>query len=391
MAILLGGYRHAGQYPRLMRTKTQATGPQFISRRGFLQLSSMGIMAALGLVIQSQSKMFHLFDRINKNWTNPEEALARFSFVEVLNPNQLGRVLNGSIDVYDVPSFNGKRVNTYWRDQTLPITDITIGKSEDSFNMVWYKVGEEGYTHSGAIQPVLTKTNPVVAQLPPDGAVAEVTVPYTDAHWDPGEDEPVAYRFYYSTTYWVTEIVADENGTPWYGVRDDKWEYMYYVPASHLRIIPHEEMQPISPHVPPQNKQLEVHLPEQVMIAYEFDQPVFMARVATGAIFSNGDYSTPTGRYTTFHKRSSRHMARGNLAANGYDLPGVPWNSYITEDGIAFHGTYWHNNFGRPRSHGCINLTSQAAKWVFLWTMPVVPPDQESKYDDAATVVDIIE
>ena len=348
-------------------------------------------MAALGLVIQSQSKMFHLFDRINKNWTNPEEALARFSFAEVLNPNQLGRVLNGSIDVYDVPSFNGKRVNTYWRDQTLPITDITIGKSEDSFNMVWYKVGEEGYTHSGAIQPVLTKTNPVVAQLPPDGAVAEVTVPYTDAHWDPGEDEPVAYRFYYSTTYWVTEIVADENGTPWYGVRDDKWEYMYYVPASHLRIIPHEEMQPISPHVPPQNKQLEVHLPEQVMIAYEFDQPVFMARVATGAIFSNGDYSTPTGRYTTFHKRSSRHMARGNLAANGYDLPGVPWNSYITEDGIAFHGTYWHNNFGRPRSHGCINLTSQAAKWVFLWTMPVVPPDQESKYDDAATVVDIIE
>jgi lipoprotein-anchoring transpeptidase ErfK/SrfK len=126
------------------------------------------------------------------------------------------------------------------------------------------------------------------------------------------------------------------------------------------------------------------------MIAYEFDEPVFMARVASGALFSNGDYTTPLGRHTTFHKRSSRHMARGNLAANGYDLPGVPWNSYITEDGIAFHGTYWHNNFGHPRSHGCINLTPQAAKWVYLWTIPTVPPNEPGIYELTGTVVDII-
>jgi hypothetical protein len=81
-----------------------------------------------------------------------------------------------------------------------------------------------------------------------------------------------------------------------------------------------------------------------------------MARVATGAVFSNGDFSTQPGRYMTFHKRSSRHMARGNLAANGYDLPGVPWNSYITEEGIAFHGTYWHNNFGVHAATGASTL-----------------------------------
>ena len=83
-------------------------------------------------------------------------------------------------------------------------------------------------------------------------------------------------------------------------------------------------------------------------------------------------------------------MARGNLAANGYDLPGVPWNSYITESGIAIHGTYWHNYYGRPRSHGCINLTPQAAKWVFLWTMPFVPPDEVKIYEDTGTFVEII-
>jgi len=188
----------------------------------------------------------------------------------------------------------------------------------------------------------------------------------------------------------VIEAVVDESGNNWYGVKDDKWEYTYYVSPSHLRIIPSTEIQPISGDVAAQHKRIEVRLPEQVMIAYEYNEPVFMARVATGAVFSNGDFSTQPGRYMTFHKRSTRHMARGNLAANGYDLPGVPWNSYITEEGIAFHGTYWHNNFGRPRSHGCINLTPQAAKWLYLWTLPSVPPDQEWIYEESGTAVDII-
>ena len=165
---------------------------------------------------------------------------------------------------------------------------------------------------------------------------------------------------------------------------------MFYVPAQHLRFVPTEELKPLSADVPSHEKRIEVHIPQQVMIAYEFNQPVFMARIASGAKFSNGDYSTPIGKHTTFHKRASRHMARGNLAANGYDLPGVPWNSYINEDGVAFHGTYWHNNFGRPRSHGCINMTPQASKWVYLWTKPDVPPDQEGIYEQTGTVVDVI-
>jgi lipoprotein-anchoring transpeptidase ErfK/SrfK len=368
----------------------QPVRAQYITRREFLSLGTTGIMAALGLAIPSQRNLIRLITQLNHNWIKLIDSLDHSNQAEVLNPDQQGRVQNSSIDVYDLPSFSARRVNTYFRDWILPITDITISASEESFNMVWYKIGDEGYTHSGAIQPVLTKINPRVADLPPDGAIAEVTVPFTDARWDPGEDELVAYRFYYATTYWVTGIVEDKIGNPWYAVRDDKWEYMYYVPATHLRFIPQEEWYPISPNVPPQNKRIEVHLPEQVMIAYEYDQPVFMARVASGAKFRNGDFSTPSGRYMTFHKRSSRHMARGNLAANGYDLPGVPWNSYITEEGIAFHGTYWHNNFGRPRSHGCINLTPQAAKWVFLWTMPTVPPDQEGIYQEIGTTVDII-
>jgi hypothetical protein len=307
-----------------------------------------------------------------------------------LPTNQQGRVLDESINVYDIPSFQGKKVNNYWRDTVLSLAGLTVGSSIDSFNTVWYKVGDEGYVHSGSLQPVFTITNPVASQLPPDGSLAEVTVPFTDAHWDPGKNEPVAYRFYYATTYWLVEIVQDPEGNWWYGVRDDKWEYVFYALAQHLRLVPSEELQPISASVPPEQKRIEVHIPQQVMIAYEYDQPVYMARVASGAVFSNGDFSTPIGRHMTFHKRASRHMARGNLAANSYDLPGVPWNSYITEEGVAFHGTYWHNNYGQPRSHGCINLTPQASKWVYLWTKPDVPPEKEGIYKLTGTTVDII-
>jgi len=56
-----------------------------------------------------------------------------------------------------------------------------------------------------------------------------------------------------------------------------------------------------------------------------------------------------------------------NLQGNEFDLPGVPWVCYISWTGVSFHGTYWHNNYGTPQSHGCINLTPEAAKWIYRW------------------------
>jgi lipoprotein-anchoring transpeptidase ErfK/SrfK len=138
-----------------------------------------------------------------------------------------------------------------------------------------------------------------------------------------------------------------------------------------------------------EEKRIEINTADQYLVAIEQETPVFAARIASGAVFSNGDYSTPHGRHTVFHKRPSRHMAAGNLAANGYDLPGVPWVSYFTESGIAIHGTYWHNNYGAPRSHGCINLTPSAARWIFRWTLPSVPFTEQRVYKDTGTTVNV--
>ena len=58
-----------------------------------------------------------------------------------------------------------------------------------------------------------------------------------------------------------------------------------------------------------------------------------------------------------------------------YVLPGVPWVSFFEpENGVAFHGTYWHQNYGMPMSHGCINMVSDEAKWLYRWTTPIATP-----------------
>lgn len=305
-------------------------------------------------------------------------------------PEEQGRVVEDGVKLYDIPSFSGTELHTYWMDTVIPISEATIGDKLPPHNRVWYSVNGEGFVHSGFIQPVRTQLNPITDHIPGSGLLAEVTVPFTDSHWRADERFSVAYRMYYETTHWVNGLVYDEDGRGWYRIAEDRWKLRYYAPAAHLRIIPTEELAPLSPTLPPYAKRLEVRTPDQVVIAYEWDEPVFMAKAATGAKFSNGNFATPSGHHITAHKRPSRHMAAGNLAYNGYDLPGVPWISYITENGISLHGTYWHNNFGFPRSHGCINLAPKAAQWIYLWTLPVVPPNAQYVHKSFGTSVDII-
>jgi lipoprotein-anchoring transpeptidase ErfK/SrfK len=306
-------------------------------------------------------------------------------------PGQQGRVTVGLLSVRDRPSPDGTEVKQYWRDLVLPITGTGIDDDEKAYNRVWYQIGSEGYAYSGNIQPVRTVLNQPLTSLPPGGALVEVSVPFTDAHLGPGKASKVAYRLYYETTHWADQVTYDEEKRAWYRLLDDKFKTFYYAPAAHLRPLGENDLAPISPHIENVNKSIEIRLIQQLVVAYEHSTPVFAARTATGGRFRSGTYSTPIGRFLTYHKRPSRHMAAGDLASNGFDLPGVPWVLYITESGISLHGTYWHNDYGRPRSHGCINLTPAAAKWLYRWTEPVVPPGDEFAYKSYGTLVEIIE
>jgi len=338
------------------------TNQNLISRRDFLKLGGLSL---LGL------------------------AMAPFEQVPSLAFNQQGRVIYDHVIVYNQPSFSGDPVRQLWVDSVFSISEVTVGDEEPAHNMVWYKI-DEGFVHSGGVQPVKTILNQPNWEIPEGGQLAEISVPFSDAYWEIDVYHEVAYRFYYETTHWVTGLVYGRDGTPLYHILDDKWDLIYYVPARHLRLIPPNEVSIISPDVPAEGKRIEVDTANQIVIAYEFDRPVFITKAATGAEFSNGQFFTPSGRHYTNQKMPSRHMAAGNLAYNGFDLPGIPWVSYITERGVAFHGTYWHNDFGLPRSHGCINLTSQASKWIYRWTLPAVPHDKRRIYNEIGTTVDVI-
>jgi lipoprotein-anchoring transpeptidase ErfK/SrfK len=334
-----------------------------LSRRDFLKLSGYGLM---GMVLPAPS-----FPQLDE-----------FS-------NLQGRVLDRTVWSYDAPDNKSARRKLYWRDLIFPISNTAIGEDETAYNRVWYELEEGGYVYSGSVQPVRTLLNQP-QQISLKGTLGEVSVPFTDARVEPDAAAEVIYRLYYETVHWVKASgISPVDGSAWYYLLDDKKEQYYCVPAEHIRLIPDLELSPLSQQVPNEEKRVEVRLDDQMVLAYENENLVFATRTSTGGRLRSGTYTTPSGDFLTFHKRPTRHMAAGDIAASGFDLPGVPWVLYITRSGISFHGTYWHNDYGRPRSHGCINLTPQAAKWLYRWTIPNVPPDKPLAYGYIGTRVDI--
>lgn len=336
-----------------------------LSRRDFLKLSGLGLAGLLA-------------PPLNFDFDDPFTA-------------QQGRVTVRTIWMYERPSVDSTKVKLLQQDAVFNISNTAVGEDEKSHNRIWYHAGTEGYVYSGNVQPVRTILNSPQMDIPKEGLLAEISVPFTDAHETPSRDSKVAYRMHYETTHWVKKVVTSEDGQVWYQIRDDKWDKLYYARAEHIRIINAGELAPISPDVPNREKKIVVRLKQQVTIAYENNIPVFAAPVATGGILRTGTYTTPQGNFITYYKRPSRHMAAGDIAASGFDLPGVPWVQYITQSGISFHGTFWHNDFGRPRSHGCINLSMSAAKWLYLWTMPHVAVQKEFSFGGVGTKVEITE
>lgn len=113
-------------------------------------------------------------------------------------------------------------------------------------------------------------------------------------------------------------------------------------------------------------KHITVDVSEQMLYAYDGDTLYMQERISTGLEFS----PTPRGTFTVFKMTPSRYMQGPipNVSEDFFDLPGVPWNMYFTYGGAVIHGAYWHDHFGQPWSHGCVNLTPDAAKQLYLWT-----------------------
>ncbi len=154
------------------------------------------------------------------------------------------------------------------------------------------------------------------------------------------------------------------------------WETVdgYWLPGDAMKIA--EVRQDQHGYAKSGRKWIDVSIRKQFLVAYEGTRPVFATIVSTGrGEMADPSKSTATIRGTFFiHAKHVSGTMDGEEGSDSFDLRDVPYIQYFHE-GYALHGAYWHDEFGKARSHGCVNLAPEDAKWLFDWTDPVVPPE----------------
>lgn len=127
---------------------------------------------------------------------------------------------------------------------------------------------------------------------------------------------------------------------------------------------------PPPPNLQPSERWIDVDLDGQILVAYEGELPIY------ATLFSAGTKQTPTetGIYRMWKKMAETDM-NGLTGEDPYSTATVPWTQFFSpERGLALHTSYWHDGFGTPKSHGCINLAPADARWLYFWSEPQVPP-----------------
>lgn len=120
-----------------------------------------------------------------------------------------------------------------------------------------------------------------------------------------------------------------------------------------------------------EEKWIEISLDEQKLRAWEGNQLIMEFLISSGKWAP-----TPKGTFNIWYKTRNQKMEGGSkVLGTYYNLPNVPHNMFFYQ-GYAIHGAYWHNNFGNPMSHGCVNSPLANVASLFEWAGPVVPEGQ---------------
>lgn len=362
---------------------------QILSRRNFLKLAGYGLGS---LVLHP---------------TLPVKSFAGFP-----NYDRLGRVSVGKVDLKIRPDESSVTRSVLYEDAVVPWLNETVGPKPYYINQRWVET-PDGYIYSSYLQPVRNIPNQPVLKLNQTdigtGTWMEVTVPYADVilqnepssnSWVKAKmDLGLPVRLYYQQVFWVDRIRKDEDGKIFYKVNPNYYGGvdMLWVRSEAMRPISPEEILPINPQV--EEKRIVVDVVQQSLSCFERNTEVYFCRVSTGAKFdAYGNkvekWSTPVGKHRISRKYITLQMSGGTTGA-GYDLPGIGWTTIFVTGGVAIYSTFWHNDYGVPRSHGCVNVKPEDAKWIFLWTLPVVSYNSGladvSVTGETSTPVDVVE
>jgi len=357
-----------------------------ISRRNFLKLSGVGI-AGLGTLA------FNPLRFPNYEYFATPKRLPQFPESEII-----GRVLEPAIDLRSSPT-NDPNLNTsvakLAADTLVVWGREVVGNVIGGLNNQRYIETPQGYIYSSILQPTRNLPNTPITELPAGqpGFWAEVTVPYVDLTHEgvvasPWLQDHILYQFpprlYYGQVVWIDQVRTN-NGFPEYRWNEDAghgygygaYGEVYWADGAAFKIFTDEDVAPISPDVDPNDKKIVADLDYQTLSCLEGNTEVYFCRISSGLKYDpetgqpSNKLATPVGNLLTHWKTISLNMTAGSFAS-GYSTPAVPWSTMISGDGIAIHGAFWHNAFGEKRSHGCINVMPEDAKWIFRWTTPTV-------------------
>lgn len=328
-------------------------------------MSRRAILKSIGLVGLAAASGLHSLEYAQASTLALEPQTSRWS------GQPIGRVSSAFMNLRADPTTDGEIIGSVVQDDLIRVRRVVPGQTVYKHNGLWLET-KRGYVYSSFVQPVWYHLPNVPEDDLGPGRWAQLTVPFTDAYWEPDSRDPDRWvdRFYYGSALRVRELVLGEDGMLWYKVEELYQDF--HVRATHLRLIPTNELTPLATDVDPNDKWIEVDLARQSLTCYEGDTPVFSHLVSTGL----PEFATPPGTHYVFDKRLSERMVGGRAAddeiTDRYNLGGVPFTCYITDNWVALHGCYWHNDYGMQRSRGCINLPSDAARFIWRWTTPAI-------------------
>lgn len=251
-------------------------------------------------------------------------------------------------------------------DRLLRGTQVIIYAETQVLGATWYRIGVDRWVHGGWIQLVSANDDPAWMNLDaPVPSFAPVKPSALPVGWvvtsslnvrkAPTTASEIVGTVYHNEALAILETTT-VSGQRWYRIGTDQWVYGANVGVARAKARPAA--------IRSNERWVGVNLSEQTVVAYEGDKPVYAALAATGLP------RTPTvqGIFRTWWRLVSRRMAGGSPATGGYYyLEEVPWTCYFYS-GYALHAAYWHDAFGRPRSHGCVNLSPYDAWWIFKWS-----------------------
>lgn len=188
----------------------------------------------------------------------------------------------------------------------------------------------------------------------------------------PGTEFPIVNRFRTGTVLMVSTSTAREGHT-WYkiafanGLRypervTSDWyvagDYAHLFQSTGTLTLPETAATSTT-------KRIVVDRTKQMLYAYDGNDLFMEAKISTGVELT----PTPRGLFRIYKKTPSRYMQGPipGISTEYYDLPGVPWNLYFTYQGAVIHGAYWHNDFGKVHSNGCVNLPITDAAKLYQW------------------------